>query len=66
MHLRLNHASYEVIESIMSLLYPRDKDTIRNMVQCAIEELAVPPVKDIQFVHYDEQYPRQVEIRSTA
>ena len=56
--LRLNHASYEVIESIMSLLYPRDKDTIRNMVQCAIEELAVPPVKDIQFVHYDEQHPK--------
>jgi hypothetical protein len=56
--LRLNHVSYEVIESIMGLLYPRDKDTIRNMVQCAIEELAVPPVKDIRFVHYDEQHPK--------
>ena len=56
--LRLNHVSYEVIESIMNLLYPRDKDTIRNMVQCAIEELEVPPVKDIKFVHYDEQHPK--------
>jgi hypothetical protein len=56
--LRLNHVSYEVIESIMSYLYPRDKDTIRNMVQCAIEEMDVPSVKDIRFVHYDEQHPK--------
>jgi len=56
--LRLNHVSYEVIESIMSFLYPRDKDTIRNIVQCAIEEMDVPSVKDIQFVHYDEQHPK--------
>ena len=56
--LRLNHVSYEVIESIMGYLYPRDKDTIRNMVQCAIEETDVPSVKNIQFVHYDEQHPK--------
>jgi hypothetical protein len=56
--LRLNQVSYEVIESIMSFLYPRDKDTIRNMVQCAIKEMAIPPVKDIRFVHYDEQHPK--------
>jgi hypothetical protein len=28
------------------------------MVQCAIKDLSVPPVKDIQFVHYDEQHPK--------
>jgi hypothetical protein len=56
--LRLNHASFELIESIMGLLYPRGKDTVRNMVQCAIEEVEIPPVKDIQFVHYDEQHPK--------
>jgi hypothetical protein len=56
--LRLNHVSYEVIESIMSHLYPRDKDTIQNMVQCAIEDMEVPLVKNIQFVHYDEQHPK--------
>jgi hypothetical protein len=56
--LRLNHVSYEVIESVMSYLYPRDKDTIQNMVRCAIEEVAVPSVKDIRFVHYDEQHPK--------
>ena len=56
--LRLNHVSYEVIESIMGYLYPRDKDTIRNMVQCAIDEMDIPPVKNIQFVHYDEQHPK--------
>jgi hypothetical protein len=57
-HLRLNHVSYEVIESIMSFLYPLDKDTLRNMVQCAIMERDVPSVKDIRFVHYDEQHPK--------
>jgi len=56
--LRLNQVSYEVIESIMSFVYPRDKDTIRNMVQCAIEERNVPSVKGIQFLHYDEQHPK--------
>lgn len=56
--LRLNHASYELIEEIMSYLYPRDKDTISKMVQSAIDKLEVAPVKDIQFVHYDEQYPK--------
>lgn len=58
LRLRFNHVSYEEIESIMSLLYPRDKDTIRNMVRCAIEDLDVPSVKDIQIVHYDEQHPK--------
>jgi hypothetical protein len=58
LHLRLNHASYGLIEEIMNYLYPRDKDTIRNMVHCTINDLEVPPVKDIQFVHYDEQHPK--------
>jgi hypothetical protein len=58
LRLRLNHVSYELIEEIMSFLYPRDKDTIRNMVQSAIEKLKIPPVQNIQFVHYDEQYPK--------
>ena len=58
LRLRLNHASYELIEEIMSFLYPRDKDTIRNMVHSGIDKLEVPPVKNIQFVHYDEQHPK--------
>jgi hypothetical protein len=66
LRLRLNHSSYGLIEDIMSLLYPRDKDIIRNMVQSAIKELEVPPVKDIRFVHYDEQHPRRDEIGNIA
>lgn len=60
MRLRHNHVSYELIEDVMSLLYPRDKDTIRNMVRSAIENLEVPAVNDTQlrFVHYDEQHPK--------
>jgi hypothetical protein len=58
LRLRLSHVSYEEIESVMNLLYPRDKDTIRNMVQCAIKDIQVPPIKDIQVVHYDEQHPK--------
>lgn len=57
MRLRLSHASFEAIEKIMSFLYPRDKNTIRNMVQSAIREFEVPAVQNIQFVHHDEQYP---------
>jgi hypothetical protein len=58
LRLRLNHVSYEEIESIMTLLYPRDKDTIRNMVRCAIENTRVASVKDVRIVHYDEQHPK--------
>jgi hypothetical protein len=58
LRLRLNHVSYEEIESIMTLLYPRDKDTIRNMVRCAIENMRVASVKDVRIVHYDEQHPK--------
>ena len=58
LRLRLNHVSYELIEEIMNFIYPRDKDTIRNMVQSTIEELKVPAVQNIQFVHYDEQHPK--------
>jgi hypothetical protein len=58
LRLRLNHVSYELIEDVMSLLYPRDKDTIRNMVQSAIDNQKVPPVNGTQFVHYDEQHPK--------
>jgi len=28
----------------MSFLYPRDKDTIRNMIRSAIEKMKVPAV----------------------
>ena len=58
LRLRLNHVSYELIEEIMSFLYPRDKDTIRNMIRSAIENLKVPAVQNTQFVHYDEQHPK--------
>ena len=58
LRLRLNHASYELIEEIMGFIYPRDKDTVRIMVQSAIEELKIPAAQNIQFVHYDEQHPK--------
>ena len=58
LRLRHNHSSYELVEEIMSFIYPRDKDTVRIMVQSAIEELKVPVVQNIQLVHYDEQHPK--------
>lgn len=58
LRLRLCHVSFEEIEMVMSSIYPRDKDTIRNMVRCAIEKMEIPPIKDIQIVHYDEQHPK--------
>jgi hypothetical protein len=56
--LRFHHVSYEGIESILNFLIPRDKDTIQNMVRHAIEWMKFFEVKDIRFVHYDEQHPR--------
>lgn len=58
LRLRLHHVSYEGIEEVMSFLYPRDKDTICNMVQSAIKMLKAPSVRNIQIVHYDEQHPK--------
>jgi len=54
--LKLNHCSYEGMEEILSFLYPRDKDTIRSVVQSAIANREVPRVENVQFVGYDEQY----------
>ncbi len=50
--------SYEGIESILNFLIPRDKDTIQSMVRHAIERVKLFKVKEIRFVHYDEQHPR--------
>ncbi len=58
LRLRQNHASYELIEEIISFIYPLDKDTIRNMLKFVIGESKVPAVNSIQFVHYDEQHPK--------
>jgi hypothetical protein len=58
LRLKLAHVSYELMEDVMEFLYPRDKDTIRNMVQSAIKEMEIPAVQNIQFVHYDEQHPK--------
>ena len=57
--LRLHHVSYEGIESILNFLIPHDKDTIQNMVRYAIEQAKRFKVKDIRFVHYDEQHPKE-------
>ena len=56
--LRRHHNSYEVIEELLAHIYPRDKDTIKNIVRSTIDTLKVPRVENIQFVGYDEQHPK--------
>jgi hypothetical protein len=56
--LRVNSVSFEVIEKVFSYIYPRDKDTICTMIKSATDDMEIPKIEDIQFVHYDEQHPK--------
>ena len=54
--LRLYHVSYSGISKIMELIFPRGKSTIRNAFTESVDKTCIPPVDDIQIVHYDEQH----------
>lgn len=56
--LRANHVSLEVIEKVSNYIIPRDKDTICTMIKSATDNMEVPKIEDVQFVHYDEQHPK--------
>ncbi|MEA3281855.1 MAG: transposase, partial [Euryarchaeota archaeon] len=40
----------------MELIFPRGKSTIWNTFTESVEKTCIPPVHDIQIVHYDEQH----------
>nr|QNO50021.1 hypothetical protein MMAJBCMK_00003 [Methanosarcinales archaeon ANME-2c ERB4] len=42
----------------MELIFPRGKDTIHNDFTNSVESVYIPPIGDIQIVHYDEQHPK--------
>ncbi|MEA3325355.1 MAG: hypothetical protein U9Q37_09540 [Euryarchaeota archaeon] len=56
--LRFCHVSYAGISKTMELIFPGGKSTIRNAFTESVERTYIPPVQDIQIVHYDEQHPQ--------
>nr|QNO45153.1 hypothetical protein GMDKAGHH_00006 [Methanosarcinales archaeon ANME-2c ERB4]QNO46045.1 hypothetical protein OOGCPJEC_00030 [Methanosarcinales archaeon ANME-2c ERB4] len=54
--LRFYHVSYAGISKTMELIFPRGKSTIWNAFTESVEKTCIPPVQDIQIVHYDEQH----------
>ena len=56
--LRIQNVSYEGASVVMELIFPRGKDTIHNDFTDSVEKTYIPPVEDIQIVHYDEQHPK--------
>ena len=56
--LRFCHVSYAGISKTMELIFPRGKSTIWNAFTESVEKTYIPPVHDIQIVHYDEQHPQ--------
>ena len=56
--LRFCHVSYAGISKTMELIFPRGKSTIWNTFTESVEKTCIPPVHDIQIVHYDEQHPQ--------
>ena len=56
--LRFYHISYAGISKTMELIFPRGKSTIWNAFTESVEKTCIPPVQDIQIVHYDEQHPQ--------
>lgn len=56
--LRNHHISYKGISTVMGYIFPRGKDTIFNAFTESVEKTTIPPPKNIQIVHYDEQFPK--------
>jgi len=56
--LRTQNVSYDGASMVMELIFPRGKDTIHNDFTNSVEKVDIPPIEDIQIVHYDEQHPK--------
>jgi hypothetical protein len=56
--LRTQNVSYGGASLVMELIFPRGKDTIHNDFTNSVESAYIPPIEDIQIVHYDEQHPK--------
>ena len=53
-----HHVSYEGIKDVLALIYPRSRETIRKQFNREIDGAELPEVKDVLWVHYDEQHPK--------
>jgi len=56
--LRTQNVSYQGASAVMEHIFPRGKDTIHNDFTNSVESAYIPPIEDIQIVHYDEQHPK--------
>nr|QNO48460.1 hypothetical protein DBMLIPLO_00012 [Methanosarcinales archaeon ANME-2c ERB4] len=56
--LRTQNVSHDGASTVMELIFPRGKDTIHNDFTNSVESVDIPPIGDIQIVHYDEQHPK--------
>jgi len=56
------HVPYQGISEIMDMILPQGlphgKDSVFRIFAETMKEVDIPPVEDIQFVHYDEQHPK--------
>jgi len=57
--LRANDVSFQGISEVMDWIHPRGKDTIMNVFNDSVEKTHIPPVKNANIVHYDEQFPKR-------
>ena len=57
--LRVHHVSYQGISWVLELIFPRGKDTIYQAFNSMMNRTVIQPVKEIQIVHYDEQFPKK-------
>ena len=61
--LQTQDVSYQGASAVMELIFPRGKDTIHNNFTNSVERMDIPPIEDIQIVHYDEQHPKMGRTR---
>jgi hypothetical protein len=57
--LRRHHLSYEGMSEVFSFIFPRSKETSRNLFLSRMDTIEFPEQKDIFIIHYDEQHPKQ-------
>ncbi len=55
--MRGHHVSYQGISQILELIFPQGKDTVYRWFNSTVSSTNIPPVEDVQIIHYDEQHP---------
>lgn len=57
--LRNHHVSYQGMQDVFDIIYPRCRETIRKNLIDHLEKIELPEINNVIYLHYDEQHPKK-------